>query len=193
MGVSRRGHMFDFRPVRRILLATLTVLLLTEPFALQAERRGAILRLDLLDGRQLQGELLAVKGERLILRGSGGAGEEIDIRDIVRLRIGRRHAVGRGVVTGTVAGFVAGSITYVVLTDEHFRSEWGLLGVLLHGGCGAGIGGAIGVGAGFATRGREEVYPREKSELWVVGMLKRLRRLARFRDEMPAAGPADRT
>jgi len=173
--------------------ATLAVLLLALPAALVAARQGATLRLQLLDGRQLNGELLAVKGEALLLLDRSGAGLQADIRQVVELRIVREGNVGKGIFRGLLAGFLIGGLIGVPmgLSGDH---EFGpLFPIVILGGLGGGCGAIIGGGAGIIASNDEKVHCRERDDAWRGALLKRLQRLARFRGSagpMAAAGPS---
>jgi hypothetical protein len=191
MGSKKR--IFLFAKLRRLglLPAALAVLFLALPAGLFGERHGASLRLDLLDGRRLQGELLAVKGEVLLLLGESGSEAQAAIGDVAAMRIVRENRVGKGLIGGLVTGFVVGCLYGLpyALSDDN---EYSLLVIGLAGGIFGGAGAVIGAGAGLISGSDETIRCRERDAAWRAAVLKRLRRLARFRDgtgEVVGVGP----
>ncbi len=177
---------FGARRRRWSFLAALAVLLLAAPARLSAERQGSALRLDLLDGRRLQGELLAVRGEVLILQTWSGTATQAGIRDVARLRIMRENRVARGLASGMLAGFAVGSLIALPFTFSR-GNEYSLLPLIVFAGMGGGFGAVIGAGAGIVASTDETIQCQGRSDAWRAVMLKRLQRLARFReDERPA-------
>jgi hypothetical protein len=169
--------------IRGLVLALAVSLAL--PAGLAAERHGATLRLELLDGRRLQGELLAVKGEVLLLLGESGSEEQAAIGEVAVMRIVRPNRVGKGLVAGLVTGFVVGcliALPYALSDDEGF----GLLGMGLAGGYFGGAGAVVGAGAGLISSSDETIPCRERNAAWRSALLDRLQRLARFRDHRNA-------
>ncbi|MCU0235604.1 MAG: hypothetical protein MUC72_00795 [Acidobacteria bacterium] len=169
-------------------VAVLVVLFLGLPAALVAARQGATLRLQLLDGRQLDGELLAVKGEVLLLLGRSG-GLQADIRDVDELRIVREGNVGKGIFRGLLAGLLIGGLIGVPLGLSSDSDIGGpLFPVVLMAGLGGGCGAIIGGGLGIIASGDQRLRCHERDNAWRCALLKRLQRLARFRDyDGPAA------
>jgi hypothetical protein len=162
-------------------LAALVVLLLIAPAGLFAERHGATLHIVLLDGRQLQGELLAVKGEVLLLLGQSGSEAQAAIGDVAEMRILRESRVGKGLVSGLVTGCVIGSLLALPATLSR-SNEYSVLPLLVGGGMCAGIGAVIGAGAGLIASSDDMIRCRERDSVWRSALLKRLESLARFRD-----------
>lgn len=170
-----------------LLRATMAVLLLALPAALVAARQGAALRLQLLDGRQLAGELLAVKGETLLLLDRSGSGLQADIQDVAALVIVRESQVGKGIFRGLLAGFLIGGLIGVPMGLSGDNNDFGpLFPIVILGGLGGGAGAIIGGGAGIIASSNEKIRCRERGGAWRGALLKRLQRLARFRD---SAGP----
>jgi hypothetical protein len=179
--------MFASRRRRGSSLAALAVLLLAAPVGLTAERNGSTLRLDLLDGRQLQGELLAVKGEILILQAWSGTEAKAGICDVARVQIMRRNRVGEGLVSGLVTGIAVGSLIALPFTLSR-RNEYSVIPLMFGWGMFGGIGAVIGAAAGFVLSADETIQCQGRDDSRRVVVLKRLRRLARFgEDEGPVA------
>jgi hypothetical protein len=170
MGTTTRG-----------LVGALAALLLAAPTGLAAERHGATLHLDLRDGRRLQGELLAVKGDILLLLGDSGCEAQAAIGDVAVVRIVRRNRVGKGLVRGLAAGFAVGSLiglTAALADDEGYGLLWMGMAGSMFGGAGA----VVGAGAGLLASSNEMISCRERDAAWRSALLNRLQRLARFRD-----------
>ncbi len=168
------------------LPAVLAAMLLAAPPGLFAEKHGATLRLELLDGRRLQGELLAVKGEALLLLGDSGSEAQAAIGEVAELRIVRGNRVGKGLVAGLVTGFVVGclyGLPYALGDDEGM----GLLIMGMSGSIFGGAGAVVGAGAGLISSSDETVRCRDRDAAWRSALLNRLQRLARFRDFPGAA------
>lgn len=180
MGTKIKDLVFARRR-RPWLPAVLAVSLLASPAGLFAARHGATLRLDLLDGRRLQGELLAVKGEALLLLGDSGSEAQAAIGDVAELRIVRGNRVGKGLVAGLVTGFVVGclyALPYALGDDEGYGLLWMGMAGSIFGGAGA----VVGAGAGLISGSDETVRCRDRNAAWRSALLNRLQRLARFRD-----------
>lgn len=199
MATKLRDLVFAGRLRRLGLPAVLAVLLLAAPAGLAAQRYGATLRIEMLDGRQMQGELLAVKGETLILQARSGSEAKADIRDVARVRIMRPNRVGKGLVAGMLTGFAVGCLIVLPFTLSD-SNEYSVLPLIVYGGMFGGAGGAIGAGAGLISSASETIQCQGRSDAWRILALKRFQRLARFRDEEgpaaagspspPDAGPA---
>lgn len=183
---KNRNFVLVWRRQRRGFLAALAVLLLAAPAGLPAERHGASLRLELLDGRRLQGELLAVKGEVLLLLGDSGSEVQAAIGDVAGMRIVRPNRVGKGLLKGLTIGFVTGCLVGLMAAredDEGYELMW----MGMAGGMFGGAGAVVGAGAGLISSSDEIIRCRDRNAAWRSAMLDRLQRLARFRDYTGAA------
>lgn len=186
MGKSKSGIVPARR--RRLFLSFLAMGILAAPAGLAAARHGADLRLLLLDGTQLHGELLAVKGEVLLLQGRSGSGVQAAIRDIAAVHIVRENRVGKGILGGLAAGFAVGGLIGILYAlSEH--NDMSVYPVVLLGGLGGGFGAMVGLGAGVISSSDEKIDCRDRGESWRNAALKRFQVLARFRDyDGPLAG-----
>jgi hypothetical protein len=94
--------------VRQILqqfIIAVVVFSLFCPGNLWAKSKGAQLQIVKLDGDVIEGELLQVKENSLLLMTSGsGTGVEIDINEINKIRIKRKSKFGKGVLKGFLIG-----------------------------------------------------------------------------------------
>jgi hypothetical protein len=190
MGTKKTDLVFARRR-RPWLPAALAVLLLAAPAGLFAARHGATLRLDLLDGRRLQGELLAVKGETLLLLSDSGSEAQAAIGEVAVMRIVRPNRVGKGLVSGLLTGFAVGclvGLTAGLDDDEGYTLLWMGIAGSVFGSAGA----VVGAGAGLISSSDETIDCRKRDAARRSALLERLQRLARFRDfrvEEPANGP----
>ncbi len=174
---------------RGAILAALALLIAVAPAGLFAIRDGATLRLRLLDGRRLEGELLAVKGEELVLMGWSGSEARVAIGEVAEMRIERGNRVSKGLVGGLAVGFALGTLIALPSTFSHGNEYW-VLPVLICGGLGGGFGAIIGTVAGVIGSGNDTIRPQGRDAAWRTVALQRLRRLARFREpEGGMAGP----
>ena len=188
MGTKIRDFVLAGGRRRLGLPAVLAGLLLAAPPGLMAERYGATLRIEMQDGSQLQGELLTVKGETLILQARTGSEARADIRDVARVRIMRPNRVGKGLAAGMLTGFALGCLVVLPFTLSR-SNEYSVLPLLIYGGMFGGAGGALGAGAGLISSSSETIQCQGRNDAWRSIALKRFQRLARFRDEeSPAAG-----
>ncbi len=154
------------------------------------ERRGAKLIITKKDGQQIEGELITVKPNSLLLLDTEGKDASVDIADIKVIRIMKKSKVW----TGAGLGFlICGS--GIAMYNELFFKEDGerylkhiftaLLG-LIGGGIGALLGGFIG-----ASAGKDKTIQIEgRSDLEIRETLEKLRKKARIPDypgiqEMP--------
>lgn len=84
------------------------------------ERRGADLLIQKKDGKQVRGELIAVKQNSLLLKDSeSGADESVDIKDVKVIKIVKKsltYELGIG-------GFLLGAITLGLLHSEIVKRE----------------------------------------------------------------------
>jgi len=92
--------------------------MLVLPGALSArDRHGASIVVILKDGRDFEGELIAVKPDSLLLFSSAGRDESVDLAGIRSVRIDRRSKALLGAACGALAGLV-GTIIYDLATKE---------------------------------------------------------------------------
>lgn len=100
------------------------------------EPRGAGIVVTCTDGRQTEGELLAVKPDSLLLLGFGNKGERIDLAAIQSVRIKRKAHAGTLALGGLVAGALGGAIFGSEAGDDVFDNPSLALGAIF-GGLGA--------------------------------------------------------
>jgi hypothetical protein len=109
----------------RFVAAALAILMLVLPGTLSAGRwNGIDLIITCLDGRQVRGELIAVKTDTLVLFGTDAKVESVLLTDIKNIRICRKSKAWQGLLGGFLAGAVGGAIWGGLSGGE----EWGLSG-----------------------------------------------------------------
>jgi hypothetical protein len=167
--------------LRGAILSALALLIVAAPAGLFAARNGATLRLQLLDGKRLEGELLAVKGEVLVLMGWSGSEARVGLGEVAQLRIERGNQVSKGVVGGLGFGFALGTLLALPSTFSS-SNEYSVLPIMICGGLGGGFGAILGAVAGLIGSGNDTIRPQERNAAWRTVALSRLRRLARFRE-----------
>ncbi len=146
------------------------------------ERRGAKLIVTKKNGQQIEGELIAVKRDSLLLLDSeSGVDVSIDIKEIKAVTIEKKSKwllrAGIGLLIGGIVGGVIG--------EEIDPSRSGGLGDIGFGGgiIGLPIGMAVGALFGGATARKVKTMKFEgKSQRWIEFYLEKLRKKARIRD-----------
>ena len=145
------------------------------------ERRGAKLLITKKDGQQIEGELITVKPNSLLLLDTEGKDVSVGIVDIKVIRIIRKSKILKGASIGLVVGGGGGALLALVMNAGHepytIQTRAFIAGIL--GGLGGLlIGGMLGAGEG------------EDKEIRIEGMtdsetreaLDKLRKKARIRD-----------
>ncbi len=158
-------------------LAVLLTLALIGPALSAGERKGAELVLVLRNGSVVQGELLSVKGnEILLLRGSTSAEETEQLADIESIKVLRKSKWLTGMVIGAVAGALLGAAVSPKNVDPNADD------VALDKGSGAFVG-AIGFGALGAYIGstvKDKTIRVERTDpKYLAGIAAKLKKWAR--------------
>ncbi len=167
--------------IRQFLTLGIVILLIC-PFNLAAKRKGSQLMIVKEDGQVLEGELLKVKEDSLLIMTSGsGNGVTIDITEISKLKIKRKAKFGKGALKGLLLG--AGIGIVVGLTNEYdgtgFIKDKGggaIVGGLWYGVLGAGAGGVI----GSMTKDYKEIQVKGKTPSQIKEIMRKLNKKARF-------------
>ncbi len=142
------------------------------------ERRGAKLIIKKKDGQQVEGELITVKPNSLLLLNSEGKDVSVDIADIKVIRIVKKSKVGTGVGIGLIPGVVLSGIAALAIEDWDSLEALGLLITAGIAVVGAIIGAIIGAAAG--TDKTIQIEGMTDSEIRET--LDKLRKKARLRD-----------
>jgi hypothetical protein len=142
-----RGFPMGFQLTRGKLIVRAVSVLFVVSLLLQGslaakEKRGAQLVVTKLNGLDVEGELLSVREDALLLLGFAGLGQSVGLTEIESVRIVREDHAGSFVL----GGFLAGAIGGVIYTDSTGEPGWDTLRKFL----GGIYGGFLGVLAGFA-------------------------------------------
>jgi hypothetical protein len=144
------------------------------------ERKGAQLIITKKDGKVLQGELLAVKGQDLILLDNSTSGEvTAGLVDIQAIKVVKKSQWFTGMLVGAVVGIVAGVLSGKSSQNQDPNDDW-----TLTKGQGA-VAGAIGYGflgaAVGAGMGSEDIVIKKTDANYLAKMGSKLRGMARDR------------
>jgi hypothetical protein len=145
------------------------------------ERRGAKLIVTKKDGQQIEGELITVKSNSLLLLDTEGKDVSIDLADIKAIKIMKVSKVWEGVRIGGFIGGVVGSLLFIASEEE--KVGWAPFGVLSsHAILGAAIGAIIGGFMGASAGADKEIQIEAMSDSEIQEILDKLRKKARIRD-----------
>ncbi len=150
------------------------------------ERRGATLLITKKDGQQIEGELITVKPNSLLLLNTEGKDVSIDIADIKVIRIVKKSKVGKGALYGCLIGAGLGFMTGLISGDDPpgtwllpmTAGQKAVVGGLAFGLLGL-LGGVL-VGATAGTDKTIQIEGMTDSE--IKEALDKLRKKARIRD-----------
>ena len=89
------------------------------------ERRGAKLIVTKKNGQQIEGELITIKPNSLLLLDTEGKDVSVDIVDIKVIRVVKKSKTGRlEALIGLLIGASAGVILGIVLTEPEYIPSW---------------------------------------------------------------------
>ncbi len=115
---------------KRIAIAVAVVIFIVSlrlPLAAAEGRKGAMVIVTMTDGSQVQGELLAVKSDVLLIYDQKAAqGRSCDLRQLVRVRVLKRSKAGKGLLIGLGVGIgkgVLGLAEAKGASKEHARTR----------------------------------------------------------------------
>jgi len=133
------------------------------------------------DGHEIEGELITVKENSLLLLDIYGEDASIEIRDIRTIRIVKKSKVGLGSLIGGAAGLVGGMVITAIsadpIDDASIYFTGFILGALLS------VPGSVLGGIAGAVAGIDEIIQIEgMSDLQISYALEKLRKKARIRD-----------
>lgn len=99
---------------------------LCQPLSAAKERRGSTVEVTLVDGKEVTGELLAVKSDSLwIFDHDAGRGENLDLQHVIQVKVLKKARVLQGLAMGLGAGIVLS----IMIPHDH---EWDDLGIITH-------------------------------------------------------------
>ena len=149
------------------------------------ERRGAELLIIKKDGKQIEGELITVKPNSLLLLNTEGKDVSVSVEEILIIRRARKSKFLKGMGIGILVGAGAGAIFGFAQGETHdwfygTLTAWdnALIGAISFGFLGL-IVGAI---AGAVTGKDKTIQIEGKSDLEIQEALDKLRKKARVRD-----------
>ncbi len=144
------------------------------------ERRGATLIITKKDSQQIEGELITVKPNSLLLLNTEGKDESIDIADIRVITIVKKSKVGEGALYGLLIGGAIGVVCGGSSGDGFILSseEQAAIGGLVFGLLGALLGAGIGAVAGTD----KTIHFEGMTDLEIRKALDKLRKKARIPD-----------
>lgn len=168
----------------RLIACALIISFLAGPPGLPAkERRGAKVVVTRLDGRSVEGELIAVKPDGLLLLSAEGSDQTVALADVRSVRIVRRSREGLFALLGGAAG--AAGMGALVLSgggDVDYGAEKVLIGAGVGALAGFLSGMVKGIDSEFTVAGQPEPIV---AEYWV--------KLGAFAREGRLPGPAPQT
>jgi len=164
------------------LLTLVIVFLLIYPGNLAAKKKGAHLMVEKQDGQVIEGELLSVKqNSLLVMTSASGNGVTIDINEIEKIMVKRKSKFGKGALKGAiifgVAGYGLGG-WYALAIDyegsyKKYRIRSGLKGAAL---------GALLIGAlSEIARDYKTIRVKGKSPSEIKKIMEKLKKKARFK------------
>jgi hypothetical protein len=169
------------RRLDKLVAAVVAFLMLVLPGALSArERRGANLVITLKDGRRVEGELIAVKPDSLLLLSLAGKDESVDIAGVREIKVVKKSQALKGGLYGLLMGAALGTVVYLAETsgvesdDWPDFYEWPLVFAVPAG--------LLGLGVGALAGSDKTIRFERMSESDRTIALDRLRRHARIRD-----------
>lgn len=164
------------------ILTLVIVFLLIYPGNLAAKKKGAHLVINKQDGQVIEGELLRVKeNSLLVMTAASGDGVTIDINEIIKIRIKKKSgAVTGALIGGLLVGAAGGGLGYMVVAVE---GDPGAGGAAIGFAAGATIGALLGAGTGaLLSIGYKKIQVKGKSPSQIEKILKKLKKRARFKD-----------
>jgi len=146
------------------------------------KKRGSIV-LTKKDGQQIEGELVIVKPNSLLLLDTEGKDVSVDIADIKVIRIGKKSKAGLGARIGSAAGTLGG-IIFVAIIDAALGEEESIpfYGYCIFGGIGLCVGALVGGIIGAVVGTDETIHFEGMTDSEIKEALDKLRKKARIRD-----------
>lgn len=157
------------------------IFILTLCPSLEAERRGIIVSIIMIDRSRIQGELVAVRRESIVLQEDSGLISFIDVGNIKYIEKPRRSAL-IGAIKGILKyGFIGVAVGDFVTATDASKNALGR-GTLAGGAAGAFLGGLLGGIQGSSTNAVDTIYVQGYPPEIIKSALLELSRDARIRD-----------
>jgi len=149
----------------------------------KTKEHGTTLHLFMMDGKEQEGELIAVKGSCLILYHSG-IDFSVDIKELNMLKVLKKSHAAQGALLGLVIGAVAGGVGGAVYLSGDGDDEWAnfhrIILTIIASTAGGGIGLLAGAVVGSLQGVDEKIRIEGRSEGEIDQILVKLRRRARI-------------
>lgn len=148
------------------------------------ERRGAKLIITKKDGQLIEGELITVKPNSLLLLDIEGKDLSVGIADIKVIRIEKKSGFWKGAGTGALIGVGTGALIGFLDDDDSSGLVWftaeqkAIIIGIAFGALGLLIGGIV----GLASKGEKTIQFENMTDLEIQETLDRLCKKARIRD-----------
>ena len=157
-----------------------------DPRLSSSRKAGATFIVTKIDGTIIEGELITVKQNSILLLGaSSGEDESIRFEDINTLETVKKSGLywgaGLGLALGAIGGGVMGHQSANPLNSGSFI-ERDVTTTLFVGACGALVGGLIGAGIGNSISGPKTFKIKGKPQEEVSAVMEKLRTKARVSD-----------
>jgi hypothetical protein len=136
------------------------------------DRRGAELVIQKLDRQRIEGELIAVRQNSLLLLSFDGTDVSVDIKDINVIIIVKKSQARMGAIGGFLIGVAVGGYfgsRAEELKDKFSAISWGMI-----------VGAIYGVGLGVVLGTDKTIKIEGKSDAEIKKVLEKLRRQARI-------------
>jgi hypothetical protein len=139
------------------------------------ERHGAELVVHKLDRQRIEGELIAVRQNSLLLLSSDGIDVSVDVKDINVIIIEKKSKAGTGAIAGLLIGGAAGGY-FFQRGKEGLEKVFTPFAILVYGILGSIVG--LCIGATFGTDKAIKIEGKSGTEIQEI--LEKLRRQARI-------------
>jgi hypothetical protein len=168
--------------LKRKVLAALIIVLFVTAFApgLDAKtRRGASVIVTGTDGGRIEGELIAVKPNSLLLMTADGKDQSVDIGSIASVKVKKRSKVLLSMLIGTAAGIAVGGLLGAIDANGSLLDPLDTVLEMSAMGAVGLVGGGV---AGLIISAPKTVMMRDVSGQELEMKLAQLRKYARVRD-----------
>ncbi len=163
---------------RTVSGALVFAVLMLCPFLDAKERRGAQIKITNKDGGRLEGELITVKPDSLLLLSPEGKDVSAEIAGIESVQIKKKSKVGMGLLVGAAVGVTTGLIVGLSDTEGFLHELTVYITTPILGGVGLAAGGITGV----LLSQPETIKISGAGEAEIAAAMNKLRKQARIPD-----------